>query len=197
MRLPVRRLASTTLGAFLLLGVTGPAALAAGSDQPGENTAAVAQAPVADTEALLAQTQHLGDLSAMLKPTTDLLNAVLKADGGRLAPQDSAPYATAVREAIAKIGRTQATTLPAPASATSSASQAGATSAAVKSAPVPGADALSSLQKAVDALTEASAAGDTARVQAAANDVMTGLVNVAAATLAGDGMPAPELAGLP
>lgn len=205
MRLPVRRLASTTLSAFLLLGVTGTAALAVAGDQPGESSAAVAQAPVADAATLLAQAQSLGDLSTVLKPTTDLLNAVLKADGQRLTPQESAPYAAAVREAITKIGSTtQASTLPAPASAstttsTSTSVSPASTATTAKAAPVPGvdADALSALQKSVDALIESSAAGDTARLQNAANDVVAGLVDVVSATLSGSGMAAPDTANLP
>ncbi|MEV6961268.1 hypothetical protein AB0M97_19120 [Streptomyces sp. NPDC051207] len=182
MRLPARRLATTTLTAFLLIGVTGPAAMAAGSDSSRGHTAAVAQAPVADAKALLAQAKSLGDLSSTLKPATELLTAVLKADNGRLTPQESAQHAAAVKDAIARIGVAPATTLPAPASAP---------------APDVRADALVALQASVDTLLKVSATGDAGQVQPAATNLLTGLVNVVAATLLGGGLPAPDLAGLP
>lgn len=195
MRLPVRRLASTTLSAFLLLGVTGPVALAAAGDTHGEQAAAVAQAPVADAETLLAQTQSLGNLSEVLKPATELLQAVLKADSGRLTPQESAQHATAVKDAIARFGAagtatapapvSEATTLPAPAFART------ASGSDVK------ADALAELQKSVENLLQASTAGDAAQVRPAASSVVTDLVNVVAVTLAKGGLPAPDMAALP
>ncbi|MEU5362978.1 hypothetical protein ABZ354_05645 [Streptomyces sp. NPDC005925] len=194
MRLPVRRLASTTLSAFLLLGVTGPVALAAGSDTHGEQAAAVAQEPVADAEVLLAQSRSLGDLSGVLKPTTELLNAVLRADGGRLTPRESARHARAVRGAIARIG---AATMPAPASAASATTLPAPVSAQAATGSDTASDALAALQKSVDILLEASTAGDAAEVRPAAGNVVADLVNVVAVTLAKGGMPSPDLAAPP
>ncbi|WAZ21849.1 hypothetical protein STRCI_003050 [Streptomyces cinnabarinus] len=59
------------------------------------------------------------------------------------------------------------------------------------------ADALAGLQKAVDSLLAAVTSGNVAAVLPAATAVVTGLVNLVAATLLGGGLPAPSLAGLP
>ncbi|WP_306453553.1 hypothetical protein [Streptomyces sp. Tue6028] len=81
--LPARRIASTALSATLLLGIAAPAAIAADGDSSrGNSHAAAAPAPGAD--ALLAQVQSLADIGGVPGPVTDLLNAVLKADNGRL-----------------------------------------------------------------------------------------------------------------
>ncbi|MDG9716769.1 hypothetical protein [Streptomyces sp. DH24] len=188
MRLPARRLATTTLSAFLLLGVTGPAAVAAGSDT-SSRPAAVSQAPVADAKALLAQTRSLGDMSHTLKPATDLLEAVLKADNGRLTPQESAKHADAVKDAITKAGAAApagipATTLPAPATAKAPAPDLKATS-------------LNELQKSVDSLLKSATSGDSGQVQPGVTGVLSSLVNFVTATLLGSGLPAPDMAGLP
>jgi hypothetical protein len=59
------------------------------------------------------------------------------------------------------------------------------------------ADALAALQTAVDSLSKAVAAGDAAGALSAGTAVVTGLVNVAVATVLGGGLPAPNLPGLP
>ncbi|MFS8197230.1 hypothetical protein ACLVWQ_00950 [Streptomyces sp. CWNU-52B] len=100
--LPVRRLATSALCATFLLGIAGPVAVAAGHDSAPGARAVTAQAPVPDADALLAQTQSLGSVAGVLRPVTDLLAAVLKADNGQLPAADSAKLADAVKEAVAK-----------------------------------------------------------------------------------------------
>ncbi|TGA93798.1 hypothetical protein E2651_35490 [Streptomyces sp. MZ04] len=58
-------------------------------------------------------------------------------------------------------------------------------------------DALKALQTAVDALVKAATGGDVTAVATAIPTVLTGLVNLVAATLLGGGLPAADLAGLP
>jgi hypothetical protein len=76
----------------------------------GRTTHAAVPDPGAD--ALLAQVQSLGDIAGALTPVTDLLNAALKADNGRLFADDAAKLSQAVKDAIAKV------TTAAPAGAT-------------------------------------------------------------------------------
>lgn len=81
----------------------------------------------------------------------------------------------------------------------SKASEASAASVA-SSAKLPAdlvADALAALQKAVDTLLTAVTSGDITQVVPAVTGVLTGLVNVLAATLLGGKLPLPNLPGLP
>ncbi|MFJ9349696.1 hypothetical protein [Streptomyces sp. NPDC101237] len=213
--LPARRLASTALCALLLAGITGPAAVAAGPAH--ERGHARSQAPVPGADALLAQVKSLGDLGAVLKPVTDLLDTVLAADNGQLTPDQAGPLGDAVKAAIAQV--TAAAPAASPAAAAPSAPALPSTSALpaapVRAAfPAPAAaqakglggapaakdltgDALKALQSAVDALLKAATSGDPAQVPPAATAVVTGLVNLLAAILLGGGLPAPDLPGLP
>jgi hypothetical protein len=101
--LPVRRIASTALCATLALGIAAPTALAADGDAARERTHAVSRAPVPGVDALLNQVSGLGHLGTVLTPVTDLLNTVLKADNGRLTPEQATQLGNAVKEALAKI----------------------------------------------------------------------------------------------
>ncbi|MFI1482905.1 hypothetical protein [Streptomyces sp. NPDC020747] len=100
--LPARRIAAPALCATLLLGIAGPAAVAADHDSTRDARSIAAQAPVPGADALLAQVKSLGDVGGVLTPVTDLLNAVLKADNGQLPAADAAKLADAVKAAIAK-----------------------------------------------------------------------------------------------
>ncbi|MFD3311699.1 hypothetical protein [Streptomyces sp. NPDC058694] len=100
--LPARRIAAPALCATLLLGIAGPAAVAADHDSTRDSRSIAAQAPVPGADALLAQVKSLGDVGGVLKPVTDLLDAVLKADNGQLPAADAAKLADAVKAAIAK-----------------------------------------------------------------------------------------------
>ncbi|MEU6802301.1 hypothetical protein [Streptomyces neyagawaensis] len=126
--LPARRLATSALCAALLLGVSAPAATAddAGSARdrarsdagPARHDRARSVAPVPEADALLAQVKQFGDLGGVLKPVTDLLNAVLKAEHGRLSAARSAELGKAARNAIARARGTAPATPPATASIT-------------------------------------------------------------------------------
>lgn len=181
--LPVRRIATSVLCAALLLGTAGPV-IAAESDTPHGSTQEAARAPVAGADKLLAQAKTLGDAGGVLTPVTDLLTAVLKADKGQLPAADATKLAAPVKDAITKAS----TTAPKAPKALPDDTDAAAD---------PKADALKALQTAVDTLLKASTGGDATAVAGAAPPVLTGLVNVVAATLLGGGLPAPELAGLP
>ena len=100
--LPARRIAAPALCATLLLGIAGPAAVAADHDSTRDARSTAAKAPVPGADALLAQVKSLGDVGGVLTPVTDLLNAVLKADNGQLPAADAAKLADAVKAAIAK-----------------------------------------------------------------------------------------------
>ncbi|MBV1939580.1 hypothetical protein KUF83_23895 [Streptomyces sp. BV286] len=101
--LPARRIATSALCATLLLGITGPVAVAADHGSTSDARPIAAQAPVPGADALLAQVKSLGDVGGVLKPVTDLLDAVLKADNGQLPAADAAKLADAVKDAIAKV----------------------------------------------------------------------------------------------
>lgn len=100
--LPVRRVASTALCACLALGVAAPAALAA-DGSAGERSATAHRAPVPGTDALLAQTKALASMGPVVTPVTDLLTDALKANDGKLTPEQALSLAGAVRTAIARI----------------------------------------------------------------------------------------------
>ncbi|MEE1766004.1 MULTISPECIES: hypothetical protein [unclassified Streptomyces] len=99
--LSARRLAVPALCATLLLGVTAPAALAADAGTTRDRARSAA-APVPGADALLVQLKGLGDLGGVLKPVTDLLDAVLKADNGQLSAEQVTELGKAVRDAIDK-----------------------------------------------------------------------------------------------
>ncbi|MEW1926753.1 hypothetical protein [Streptomyces sp. NPDC088360] len=199
--LPVRRIATTVLCASLLIGTAGPV-IAAESDSPPNNAQEAARAPVAGADALLAQAKTLGDAGGVLTPVTDLLTAVLKADKGQLPAAEAAKLAEPVKAAITKASAAAPKAPEAPAlPQTSTLPEAPALPKAMpddaRAAADPKADALKALQTAVDTLLKAATGGDVAAVASAVPTVLTGLVNVVAATLLGGGLPAPDLAGLP
>ncbi len=99
--LPVRRLATTTLCAALLLGTAGPA-LASVGDAPSDPARTASRAPAPDAKALLGQAQQLGGLGWVLTPVTDLLTAVLKAPESKLSPEDAKKHVDAVKAAPAE-----------------------------------------------------------------------------------------------
>ncbi|MET8900237.1 hypothetical protein [Streptomyces sp. NPDC004538] len=219
MRLPARRIATTALCAGVLIGLSGPAVMAADGESARERTHAVSQAPLPDLAELQSQVADLAGLGGVLTPVTDLLNAVLKADNGRLPAADADQFAAAVKDALAKAQAADAdadadaddtvnlpgTTTPAQPPAVT-APQAG--NPVTLPAPVVAEDqtaaasdltatAYADLQKRIDALVKATTAGNAEQVSPAVDEVMTGIVNVVAATLVGNGMPAADLAGLP
>ncbi|CAL9274083.1 hypothetical protein ACFVZK_34390 [Streptomyces rochei] len=232
MRLPARRIATTALTAGLLIGLSGPAVMAADGESVRERTHAASRAPLPDAAELQDQVGSLAGLGGVLTPVTDLLSAVLKADDGKLAATDADQFAAAVKDALAKAeaadadaddtATTPETTTPGTTTpgtttpGTSTPAQPPAVTAPDAETPVTlpapvaaqGADetaaasdlaasAYAELQKQIDALIKASTSGTAEQVSPAVKDVVTGVVNVVAATLVGGELPAADLAGLP
>lgn len=225
MRLPARRIATTALTAGLLIGLSGPAVMAADGDSVRERTHAASRAPLPDAEELQSQVGSLAGLGGVLTPVTDLLNAVLKADNGRLPAAEADELAAAVKEALAEADAADADdAATAPGTTTPGTTTPGTSTPAqppVVTAPEAGnpvtlpapvtaqsgdgaqaatdltAAAHAALQVRIDALLEATTSGTAAQVSPAVENVVTGVVNVVAATLVGGGLPAADLAGLP
>ncbi|AKZ55783.1 Secreted protein [Streptomyces ambofaciens ATCC 23877] len=227
MRLPARRIATTALTAGLLIGLSGPAVMAADGDSVRERTHAASRAPLPDVEELQDQVGSLAGLGGVLTPVTDLLSAVLKADDGRLSATDADQLSAAVKDALAKAdaadadaddtATTPGTTTPGTATpGTSTPAQPPAVTAPEAETPVTlpapvvaqdsdgtaaadalAADAHAALQKQIDALVQAATSGTAEQVTPAVQEVVNGVVNVVAATLVGSGLPAADLAGLP
>jgi hypothetical protein len=201
MRLPARRIATPALCATLLLGVTGPVAVAADSASVPERAPTASRAPVPDADALLGQVEGLGELGGVLTPVADLLTAVLKADGGQLPPSQAAELSTSVQDAIDQATAGPAAAAPGTTGPTGSLPQASTLPAPVEDrAEVPEglvAEALEALEKANAGLLKAVTSGESAQVTPAVNAVVSGLVNTVAATLVDSELPAPDLAGLP
>ncbi|NGO07268.1 hypothetical protein G5C60_06295 [Streptomyces sp. HC44] len=97
-KLPARRIATSALCAALLVGITGPAAMAA------DSTREHSQAPAPDArlrgaDALLAQVRayNRGELT----PVADLVHAVLEADNGQLPEAKARKLGAAAKAALA------------------------------------------------------------------------------------------------
>ncbi|MCM1941623.1 hypothetical protein NC239_25815 [Streptomyces sp. G3] len=206
MRLPARRIATSALCAGLLIGLSGPAVMAADGDSVRERTHAASRTPLPDADELQSQVGSLAGLGGVLTPVTDMLTAVLKADNGQLSAADAEKLSAAVEDALAKVeaadtdaddaavtapeaGTDTPVTLPAPVTAQNEDGTAAASDLA--------ATAQAELQKQIDALVKATTSGTADQVSPAVEDVMTGIVNVVAATMVGSGLPAADLAGLP
>lgn len=180
-----RRLASTALCATLLLGISGPAAMAADHDASRDR----ASTPLPGPDALLPRVQRLTEADRVVAPVSDLLKAALTADNrhpsaGRAAGLDRA--AKAAKDAIGRVnGPTAAPTGPVTA----------------PTAPIPTrneaqSDALAALRKAVDDLAAAATSGNAGQVLPAATAVMNKLISVLVASVTG-GLTMPTLPSLP
>lgn len=97
----VRRTASTALCAALLVGLIGPAARAEGSAR-GHGRAALPHERVQGADALLARSKRPGRVGGVITSVTNLVNAVLKADHGRLSAKEAKELGDAVRAAMAQ-----------------------------------------------------------------------------------------------
>ncbi|MGC9376329.1 hypothetical protein [Streptomyces sp. MH13] len=217
MRLPARRIATSALCAGLLIGLSGPAVMAADGESVRERTHAASRAPLPDAAELQSQVGSLAGLGGVLTPVTDLLGAVLKADNGRLSTEEADKLAAAVKDALAKaeaadtdaddVASTPGTTTP---GTTTPAQPPAAETPVTLPAPVvaqssDGTTALAELAAAahadlmaqIDALLKATTSGTAAQVSPAVEEVVSSVVNVVAATLVGSGLPAADLAGLP
>ncbi|MEU9557184.1 hypothetical protein [Streptomyces fumanus] len=113
MRLPARRTATSVLCATFLLGLTGPAAMAADGDAPRERAGAAAHAPAAEAGRPDDQAALLGSMGDYLRPVTQLLGAVTKRGDGRLTAQETDRLSVAIEEALAKAEAARAASLAA------------------------------------------------------------------------------------
>ncbi|MEW2509077.1 hypothetical protein [Streptomyces sp. NPDC046870] len=126
--LPVRRLASTVLCASVLLGITGPAAVAADPSRGHDRAASRAPVQTAEKEKLLARARALGTAAPALGPVVDLLNQSL--EKGRLSAGEAGRLGEAAKQAVVKAAGDPKPAAPtAPAQATPTASAAPAASA--------------------------------------------------------------------
>ncbi|MBB6438201.1 hypothetical protein [Streptomyces candidus] len=168
-------LVSTAVCGALVLGTAGPA-IAVVSDHSVSSEAA--PGPIPDAEALTGQAKSLADTAGVLKPVADLVGAVLKAPDGKIAPDAAARLGKPVDEALATLAKP----VPAPKAPAG---------AGLK------VQAAADLQADITALLKILGAGDPKAITTAVKAVLTGSVNVLAAVLLGDGLPAPDLKGLP
>ncbi|MGW3723881.1 hypothetical protein [Streptomyces sp. NPDC000851] len=98
--LPARRMATSALCAALLVGITGPAALAA--DSPREHRRASspdARLRGADVRIAQVRAYNRGELA----PVADLLKAVLEADNGRLSAAEARKLGAAAKRALDRV----------------------------------------------------------------------------------------------
>ncbi|MFG2132335.1 hypothetical protein ACGFNV_31605 [Streptomyces sp. NPDC048751] len=212
--LPAWRVASSALCAALLVGITGPAAVAA--DPAREHShAASPHVRFLSTDAVLAQARTIN--GGELTPVADLLQAVFGADHGRPPVADARKLGAAAKAALAKAAakapaalvtpKTPApgigVLLPAPAvpaaPAVAPASDDPDTVEneldAVDEALDTVEEALDDLEDAVDSLLDAITSGDEDEVLPTADDLLTELADLIDA-LTGGGLPLlPTLSG--
>jgi hypothetical protein len=96
--LPARRIMTSALCAALLVGITGPAALAADSTRERSHVAPDARSRGADALVAQLRTCNGGELA----PVADLLNALLEAEDGRLTAAEAGALVTAAKSALDK-----------------------------------------------------------------------------------------------
>ncbi|WP_409472032.1 hypothetical protein [Streptomyces sp. HC307] len=144
--LPARRMASSTLCAALLVGITGPVAMAADSTRERNRTASPdMRLPGADT--LHAQVRQLNALGSEFAPVTDLLDAALKADDRQLSAAKARKLGDAAKAALAKAAaKAPATSTP--------------TTGVLPSDTDLTSDELDALEEAIDSLVEAATTSD-------------------------------------
>ncbi|WP_073948626.1 hypothetical protein [Streptomyces kebangsaanensis] len=178
---PARRLASGALCAALLVGVTGPAAMAAAPARE-RGHAASPDAPLPSADALRAQVGKLDAAGGGLTPVTDLLNAALEADGGRLPAAEARKLGDAAERALADSAKKAKKALTAKAPAAPAAPKAPRTVSERRAADITG-DTPAAVQKDIDSLVAAIAAGDVDQVLAFAADLLADALDFVTDTL--------------
>ncbi|MEU6093463.1 hypothetical protein [Streptomyces sp. NPDC047079] len=160
--LPARRFASSALCAMLLIGIAGPAAVAA------DHASARGRVP--------AETSLPPNADVLVRPVNDLLDAVLKANHGRLSADEATRLGKAVDDAIAKVSMTPPT----------------------QTLQDDEDEALADLREATDKLLAAATSANTNQVAPAATAVVTELAKVLATGFAtGELLPLPNPSGQP
>ncbi|MGW1257235.1 hypothetical protein ACWD5Q_19155 [Streptomyces sp. NPDC002513] len=160
--LSARRFASPALCALLLIGITGPTAVAA------DHASARGRVP--------AETAPLPpSADVLVRPVTDLLDAVLKAHHNRIPADEAARLGKALDDAIAQV------TMASPATQAPDADEA---------------DAIADLRQSTDKLLAAATSDDTSQVAPAATTVVNDLAKVLAAGFVTGGLlPLPNPSG--
>ncbi|MEU7056145.1 hypothetical protein [Streptomyces sp. NPDC046197] len=185
--LPVRRITSSALGAALLVGTTGPVALAADSapERPGRSHVTSAGKRLPGADALVVQVRKLNTFGSEAKPVTDLLNAVLEADHGQLPAAKARKLGDAAKRALLKVAaRTPAT----PATTRAATAKSGTSE---RRAADPTSDALDALAKAIDTLVQSVTSGDVDQVLPSVAGLLTDAINLLTASLIDDPLPTP------
>jgi len=172
--LPVRRIATTTLCATLLLGTAGPA-LASADSAPREESRTAPRAPVQTPETMLAEAKRLHDAGGVITPAADLLVAVLETKNYKLSKAQADKHADAVRAEVRKAAA-KPHALPAKGSAAR--------------APEPPAGSLPALTKTIDGLLKATTSGDVKGVLTQAPTLVSGLLQGLTSGLGGAAQPA-------
>ncbi|MGW2639293.1 hypothetical protein [Streptomyces sp. NPDC001348] len=167
--LPTRRIASGALCAALLVGITGPAAMAADPAR-GRSHAASPDASLPGADALVAKVRSLGTLGRGITPVTDLLNAVLEADNGRLPATEARRLGDAAKRALDGMA---------------------AKAPARRHAADTTDDALDALREAIDNLVQAVTADTVDDVLPPVADLLTDLIDRLTATLVDSSLPTP------
>jgi hypothetical protein len=190
--LSARRLASSALCAALLVGIAGPAATAAGPARE--------RGHAASPGAPRAQVRKLDAAGGGLTPVADLLNAALKADGGRLPAAEAKKLGDAAKRALADSAKKAEKSekakkakkaekseknkkvMTAKAPAAPVAPKAPRTASERRAADTTG-DTLGAVQKDIDSLVEAIAAGDVDQVLAFVDDLLADVLDFVTDTL--------------
>ncbi|GCB49278.1 hypothetical protein [Streptomyces sp. NL15-2K] len=164
--LPARRIASSAFCAALLVGITGPAAMAADSAREHSHVASP-EGRIPGADARLALVKKMG---GELTPVAHLLKAVLEEDDGQLSPAKARKLGAAAKAALAKAAAKApaegVVSLPAPARPAvefrTSEPSADETS-----------DALDAWEEALDTLLEAITSGVDTEVLPSVDDLLT------------------------
>lgn len=186
--------ATIALAAALTLGAAGTATAALAADGPDQHVAtAPAQAPVAQQQ-LKQQVRVLQGTNQAVKPVSDLLQAVLESENGRLSQTQADRHAQAVERALNRLTRTVRDQQADHAFQQNAQEQGARQQAASPRLTTKAAD---QVQQHVDKLLKAARTGHQARVQRQAEAVVKSTVNLMTAVVLGGQLPAPDMQGLP
>ncbi|MEU6179733.1 hypothetical protein [Streptomyces coeruleorubidus] len=187
--LPARHIVSSALCAALLVGITGPVAMAADPVRGHGHVAPDARLPGVD--ARLAQVEELS--RGELTPVADLLNAALRDSDGRLPAAEARRLGAAAKAALAEVAAKGAETPATPAASTPATGVLPPAPALLTAEPRVQErraadlvdDLLDAVLEAVDGLlgTVTSGVGD---VLPSVDDLLTGVGDLIAALLGGD-----------
>ena len=185
--------ATLALAAALTLGAAGTATAALAADGHDQHVVtAPAQAPVARQQ-LAQQVRILQGTNQAVKPVSDLLQAVLASQNGRLSQVQADRHARSIKRALNRLTRTvreqQADHAFRQGNRNDAAEQAAAPRLTVKAA--------DQVQAHVDKLLKAARTGHQARVQRQSQALVKSTVNLMTSIVLGGQLPAPDMEGLP